>query len=69
MAKKTRKPTSGGGRMRAAGKKPMLLGWLPEQLEGVRQAAAAEGIYPTQYVMRAALREAEEFLRKRTSPP
>ena len=42
---------SGGARLTASGKKPMLLGLTPEQHEEIRLASAAEGRPMAQYAV------------------
>lgn len=61
MAKKQkRKQLSGGAKMKAAGKKAILLGVTPEQLEVLRRAAAVELRPVSQFVVYYALKAAED---------
>jgi len=67
MAKKKSAPpvASGGARLKAAGKRAMLLGWTPEQFAKIEEAAQA-GTLPkplTVFVMEAALEKAEKILK------
>jgi hypothetical protein len=63
------KQRSGGARLVASGKKPMLLGLTPEQHEEIRLAALSEERPMTQYVIHhvvAFARKNNEKNRKRT---
>lgn len=64
------KRASGGARMVAAGKKPMLLGWGPEYADLIERAANAQGLRMTEFVMAAALAAARDVLeaKSRKSP-
>jgi uncharacterized protein (DUF1778 family) len=54
-----RKQLSGGAKMKAAGRKPILLGVTPEQLERLREAAALELRPVSQFVVYHAMRAAD----------
>lgn len=60
MPRKPRQQPSGGKRLADSGKKPMLLGWTPEQWELISRAAKRYGLARTQYVMMHALKAAEK---------
>ena len=60
--RKKGKPASGGARLAAAGRRPMLIGWLPDQREKIQAAATADGRSMTQFVMFHALKSAEKIL-------
>lgn len=55
---------SGGSRLKASGKRPMLLGLTPEQHARIAEAAAVGGEPMSAVATRGALREAEKILRK-----
>lgn len=66
MAKKkkpTDKPKSGGARLVASGKKPILLGVTPEQYEKISTAAKADNRPITQYIIHHILKEAEKYFK------
>lgn len=65
MAKQKPKPTSGGGRLMAAGKRPMTLGLSPEQSELIEKAAEQEGRPMTNFVLYHALEHARAILKAR----
>ena len=65
MATKNRKPLSGGAKLMASGKRPMSLGWPPDELAKIRQAAKKSGQYMTQFVVHHALMAAEEIIGKK----
>jgi uncharacterized protein (DUF1778 family) len=62
--KKKPKQASGGARLTASGKRPMLLGWPQEQAELIQAAALADGRKMTQFVMFHALQAAKKMLEK-----
>ncbi len=66
MAKKTKaaKPTSGGARLKASGRHPVLLGLMPDQLATARAAANADGRPLTQFFVHHGLAAAEKILKK-----
>ena len=64
MAKTPKKPMSGGARIKASGKSPMLLGVLPEQKDILRKAAAIDGRPMTQFLLFHALAAAKKILEK-----
>jgi len=66
MAKRAKmaaaKQLSGGAKLAAAGRRPMLLGWLPEHREIIQAAAKADGRSMSQFVYHYGLRAAREIL-------
>lgn len=64
MTKPKKKPPSGGARLTAAGKTPVLLGLLPEQRETLLAAAAAECRPLTQFLIFHGLEAAKKILKK-----
>lgn len=70
MAKnKTAKQASGGARLVAAGRKPMSLGWLPEDHAAIAAAAREERLPMTAFVIRASLDAARKILSRRVESP
>jgi uncharacterized protein (DUF1778 family) len=61
-SRKPRKQLSGGAKLKAAGRKPLLLGVTAEQLGLIRQAAAIELRPVTQFVTFHVLRAAERII-------
>lgn len=61
---KAKKQQSGGKRLGMSGRKAMLLGWAPDELEKIREAAKLDAVPMTQFVMNSALRSAEKKLAK-----
>ena len=57
------KQASGGARLKAAGKHPVLLGLLPDQAEKIRAAAEADGRPLTQFFIFHGLAAAEKILK------
>ena len=57
-------PTSGGARLKAAGKRAMLLGWPPEEAAAIEPAAKEDGRPMSQFVMHHALVAAKRILKK-----
>jgi uncharacterized protein (DUF1778 family) len=68
MAKKKptgkKKQASGGARLTASGKVPVLLGLRPEQAEALRAAAEKDGRPLTQFLIFHGLAAAEKILKK-----
>ena len=62
MPKKPR-PKSGGARLIESGRKPMVIGWTPEQHEKISAAATADSRRMTQFVMYHALKAADKILK------
>lgn len=64
VPKKPAKPkqASGGSRLTAAGKRPVLLGLRPEDKELLDRAADKVGEYTTTFIIAAALAEARRVL-------
>lgn len=65
--KSTTKQASGGARLKASGRVPVLLGLLPDQAETIRAAAAADGRPVTQFLVHYGLETAKRILRKSTN--
>lgn len=63
MPKRNPQP-SGGARLSASGKKPMLIGWSEADHELIRQAAARQRCPMTSFVMLAAVEKAAKVLAK-----
>lgn len=61
---KPRKPVSGGARLMAAGLKPMVIGWRPEDRNIIEEAARLDGRPMAQFVYHHALTAARALLRK-----
>lgn len=57
---------SGGSRLIASGKKPILLGPSAEEKLLLESAAKKVGVYTTEFVLMHALRAAKRILAKRT---
>jgi len=58
------KQASGGARLAAAGKQPILLGVTPEQKEKLKAAATTDGRPLTQFLVFHGLQAAEKILKK-----
>lgn len=56
------KPLSGGARLKASGKRAMLIGWPKDGARKIEAAAKAEGRPMAQFVMHHALMAAEKIL-------
>lgn len=63
MAKK-KTQASGGARLKAAGRHPVLLGLTPEQRAKIQAAAAADNRPVTQFLVHHGLAAAEKILEK-----
>ena len=64
MAKTPKKPMSGGARIKASGKSPVLLGLPPEQKEMLQRAAELDGRPLTQFLIFHGLAAAKKILEK-----
>jgi uncharacterized protein (DUF1778 family) len=62
--KKRRKQLSGGAKMKASGKKPILLGVTPEQFDKIKLAASLEMRPVSQFVTFYAVKAAEAVIAK-----
>lgn len=60
--KREARQSSGGARMLAAGRKPMLLGLTPEQHDLAKRAAEREGLRMTQLAIRSLVAAAKKIL-------
>jgi len=58
------KQTSGGARLKASGKVPVLLGLLPEEAEEIRAAAKLDGRPVTQFLTYHGLAAAKKIRKK-----
>ena len=58
------KQASGGSRLKASGRKPVLLGLTPSEHSKVRRAAKIERRPMTQFLLRYGLAAAEKILSK-----
>jgi uncharacterized protein (DUF1778 family) len=63
-SKKKRKQMSGGAKLKAAGKKAILLGVTPDQFDRLRLAASLEMRPVTQFVTFHAVQAAERLISK-----
>ena len=63
------RPASGGKRLTASGRKPVLLGLTPEQHATLKAAAQKDGRPMTQFALRAALAAAEKILEIPSASP
>lgn len=61
---KTTRQASGGARLIASGRKPVLLGLTPEQYEKMGRAAEKIGLKLTQFLVFQGLAAAEKILGK-----
>jgi uncharacterized protein (DUF1778 family) len=68
MGKQSKRP-SGGAALKAAGKKPILCGVTPEQLDELRGAADREGRKVAPFVVFHALAAARKILKKTGEKP
>ena len=64
MSNKKRQQPSGAAKMKKAGKLPVMLGVLPDDLDKIRKAANMELRPVSQFVLFHALRAAEKLLSK-----
>lgn len=62
--KKTKKPLSGGARLIASGRHPVLLGLQPDQLAKIRSAASADNRPVTQFLIHYGIAAAEKIIAK-----
>lgn len=74
MARKTKsaksaKPASGGARLIASGRRPVLLGLTADQHATIETAAKAERRPVTQFLLHHGLAAAEKILGNLSSPP
>lgn len=67
MPRKKRKQLSGAAKMKLYGKKPIMLGVLPDQVQKLRTAAALELRPVSQFVAFHALVAAEAILKSNPS--
>jgi len=61
-----KKPKSGGARLAEAGKRPMLLGWTPEDRAIIEQAARLDSRPMATFVQVHALAAAKKIIQKST---
>lgn len=66
MSDTTKKQASGGARLIACGKKPMLIGWTAEDRDTIERAAKAAGVPMTQFVQIHSIKAARRILRRST---
>lgn len=68
VKKNARRQASGGARLVASGKRPVLLGLAPDQHECIAEAAAATGRPVTQFLIFHGLMAAKKILEKSVKP-